>query len=130
MEEASQQFLYSRSTQDGARTAISLPRVVIYFAVDPATTVTWRICADSELRVHGNARLWLTRHRSPYDYWLQPGETIRLERGERIWLSVEDDASAEVSVTSPHVERHRILRRWFTRRRAWVFGSLMPRRRS
>jgi hypothetical protein len=115
MEEASQQFLYPRSIQGGARVAIPLPRVVFHFAVESSTTVTRRISANSELRVHGEARLWLTRHRSPYDYWLQPGESIWLERGERIWLSVEDGTSVEVSIASTHVERHRMLRRWLAR---------------
>ncbi|APA85586.1 DUF2917 domain-containing protein [Paraburkholderia sprentiae WSM5005] len=128
MEEASQQFLYPCSTRGGARAAISLPRVVVHFAVESATTVTWRIAADSELRVHGQARLWLTRHCSPYDYWLQPGESISLERGERVWLSVEDQACAEVSITSPHVERHRMLRRWLARWRERVFDIGTARR--
>lgn len=129
MEEASQQLLYPRSTQGGARGAIRLPRVVIYFAVEPATTVTWRIAADSELRVHSEAPVWLTRHRSPYDHWLQPGESIRLERGERVWLSVEGEVPAEVSITSPHVERHRMLRRLLESWRERVFGILTPHRR-
>lgn len=129
MEEVSQQVLYPRSTQSGARGAIRLPRVVIYFAVESATTVTWRIAADSELRVHGEAPVWLTRHRSPYDHWLQPGESIRLQRGERVWLSVEEEVPAEVSITSPYVERRRVPRQWLERGREWVLGMVMPRRR-
>jgi hypothetical protein len=76
-----------------------LPAQSIHFAVPPARTLTWRLAANSTLRVF-DARVWVTRIHSPYDHWVQPGETLRLARGERIWLSTDADVSARVTLTS------------------------------
>ncbi|NIE68919.1 DUF2917 domain-containing protein [Burkholderia sp. Ax-1719] len=66
----------------------ALPAQSIHFAVPAGQTLTWRVAADSTVRVHGS-RVWLTRARSPYDHWLNPGDTLRVLRGERLWLSSE-----------------------------------------
>ncbi|WP_322045960.1 DUF2917 domain-containing protein [Paraburkholderia sp. J67] len=95
MDQASQQdaagacpaFSFERLVQDE-----SLPAQSIHFAVPAGATLTWRVVADSTVRAHG-ARVWLTRARSPYDHWLNPGDTLRVLRGERIWMS--SDASPE-----------------------------------
>ncbi|WP_322055033.1 DUF2917 domain-containing protein [Paraburkholderia bannensis] len=89
MDQASQQdaagacpaFSFERLPADAA-----LPVQSIHFAVPAGQTLTWRIAADSTVRVHGS-RIWLTRARSPYDHWLNPGDTLRVARGERLWLS-------------------------------------------
>ncbi|WP_043285518.1 DUF2917 domain-containing protein [Paraburkholderia oxyphila] len=99
MDSASQQ-----ADQDDAFSALAhddaLPAVSIHFAVPVAATLTWRVRADSTLRVYG-ARIWLTRARSPYDHSLKPGETLRVYRGERLWLSADgDNAAARVTLTS------------------------------
>ncbi|CAM2195504.1 DUF2917 domain-containing protein [Paraburkholderia sp. A1RI_3L] len=107
MEEASQQsslqsasqLLSRRPAQQNPRDDEALPKLVLHFAVNPAVTVTWRVTADAELRVHSE-RIWLTRIRSPYDYWMKAGETMRLQRGERIWLSTDSHEAARVSLTS------------------------------
>ncbi|MBB3260258.1 hypothetical protein F4827_004935 [Paraburkholderia bannensis] len=71
----------------------ALPAQSIHFAVPAGQTLTWRVAADSTVRVHGS-RIWLTRARSPYDHWLNPGETLRVLRGERLWLSSDACADA------------------------------------
>ncbi|MCY0858585.1 hypothetical protein [Cupriavidus sp. D39] len=38
-------------------------------------------------------------------FWLRPGETIRLDRREGIWLSTDANAAAEVSLTGAYVAR-------------------------
>jgi hypothetical protein len=102
MDAASQQ-----ADQQGARGAHAalwhddaLPAMSIHFAVPAAGTFTWRVRADSTLRVDGT-RIWLTRARSPYDHWLDPGDLLRVYRGERLWLSTDNEsASARVTLTS------------------------------
>ncbi|MDR5731990.1 DUF2917 domain-containing protein [Caballeronia sp. LZ025] len=74
-------------------------RVVVYVDVAARHTVSWRLPCDAELRI-GSASVWLTRHSDPYDYWMQPGDVLRLVRGERIWLSSDCDHAIEVSLTS------------------------------
>ncbi|MXN77919.1 DUF2917 domain-containing protein [Burkholderia sp. 4701] len=84
--------------------ATALPRVVIHFAVAPRKTLTWRAQHDAELRVH-DATLWLTRVGSVDDYWMQPGDVLRLRRGDCIWMSTDDDRPAEASITTAYVQR-------------------------
>jgi len=74
-------------------------RVVVYVEVPACRTVSWRLSRDAELRI-GDACVWLTRHQDPYDYWLMPGDVVRLTRGERVWLSSETERAVEVSLTS------------------------------
>ncbi|MFL9994692.1 DUF2917 domain-containing protein [Paraburkholderia sediminicola] len=94
------------------------PKVVLHFSVVPGVTLTWRVDADSTLRVHG-ARLWLTRINSPYDHWLEPGNTFRLQRGERVWLSTDSERSARVSLSCALPARRGLIRRWLGRL-AWL----------
>lgn len=101
-------------------------KIVVHFSVAPATTLTWRVDADSTLTVHG-ARAWITRIDFPYDYWLDPGQTLRLQRGERIWLSCEDTRIARVSLSCPLPAQRGVLSRWLGRL-AWLsLGPPMPR---
>ncbi|WP_310632767.1 DUF2917 domain-containing protein [Paraburkholderia sp.] len=84
---------------------VALPAQSIHFAVPTSATLTWRVIADGTLRVYG-ARIWVTRARSPYDHWLNPGDVLRVHRGERLWLSADIDdtsthrAAARVTLTS------------------------------
>ncbi|HKT95842.1 MAG TPA: DUF2917 domain-containing protein [Paraburkholderia sp.] len=94
-QQADQDDVFSTLAHDDA-----LPALSIHFAVPVAGTLTWRVRADSTLRVYG-ARIWLTRARSPYDHWLNPGEMLRVYRGERLWLSADGgNAAARVTLTS------------------------------
>ncbi|WP_419178003.1 DUF2917 domain-containing protein [Caballeronia sordidicola] len=90
--------------------------MVIRFVVQPGHTASWRVRSDSELRV-GTARVWVTRVFSPYDYWLQTGDVLRVSRGERIWLSTDANIAAEISLTSAYAVAHRPLFKWIERLR-------------
>lgn len=89
---------------------IALPTVVIRFAVAPRTTLTWRAPGDAEIRAHG-APLWVTRPPSVDDYWVQPGDVLRIARGDRIWLGTDDARPAEASITLAYVRRGARLKR-------------------
>ncbi|KVL37367.1 DUF2917 domain-containing protein [Burkholderia sp. MSMB1835] len=101
--------LFERRDRRHAGT-IALPTVVIRFAVAPRTTLTWRAPSDAEIRAHG-APLWITRPPSVDDYWVRPGDVLRIARGDRIWLGTDDDAAAEASITTAYVRRGERLRR-------------------
>ncbi|KAG8153482.1 DUF2917 domain-containing protein [Burkholderia catarinensis] len=107
MDQASQ--LFDRSDRRRAGT-IALPTVVIRFAVAPRTTMTWRAPQDAEIRAHG-AALWITRPPSVDDYWVQPGDVLRIARGDRIWLGTDADRPAEASITTAYVRRGERFRR-------------------
>lgn len=101
MDQASQLFDHPDRRRAGT---IALPTVVIRFAVAPRTTMTWRAPQDAEIRAHG-AALWITRPPSVDDYWVQPGDVLRIARGERIWLGTDADRSAEATITTAYVRR-------------------------
>ncbi|WP_144152852.1 DUF2917 domain-containing protein [Paraburkholderia sp. BCC1885] len=90
------------------------PKMVVHFRVMPGQTVSWRIAVDSDLRAD-KARLWLTRSISSYDHWLEPGDVIRLARGERVWLSTDAQIAAKVSLTSRYVPGGNTLIQLFSR---------------
>ncbi|WP_325624719.1 DUF2917 domain-containing protein [Paraburkholderia sp.] len=104
-----------------------MPAQSVHFAVPPKRTLTWRVHASATLHIHA-APVWVTRARSPYDHWLRPGETLRLERGERIWLSTEADMPAQVTVTSAWRPPFAGARRGIERVAAWL--ALLTLRRS
>ncbi|WP_277186345.1 DUF2917 domain-containing protein [Caballeronia sp. BR00000012568055] len=85
-------------------------RVVVYVDIHPQRTVSWRVPRDAELRI-GEGRVWLTRHQESYDYFLMPGDVVRLSRGERVWISADGEHKVEVSLTS----YRKPVQRWFTR---------------
>jgi hypothetical protein len=114
MDQVSQQSVSSSLSSDEAGEIARGPRITIHFSVVPMKTVEWRVRAHSELQVKG-ACVWLTRLSSDYDYWLLPGDTIRLKRGERIWLSVDGEISADVSLTSRYAWFRPRMSRWFGR---------------
>ncbi len=102
-----------------------LPEISLHFAIEPGKLVCWEFAADSELRVH-RERVWLTRFDSEYDYWLEPGEAIRLPRHERIRISTDANVAAEISVTSAYVARSGMIGRWLDRFASLIFGRLGP----
>ncbi|KWI55431.1 hypothetical protein WT72_16860 [Burkholderia pseudomultivorans] len=101
MDQASPLFVRPDPRRTGA---IALPTVVIRFAVTPRTTLSWRAPRDAEIRAHG-APLWITRPPSVDDFWVQPGDVLRVARGERIWLGTDNGESAEASITTAYVQR-------------------------
>jgi hypothetical protein len=118
MDEASRQFVCPDLPACRPHGEIQSPKMVIHLTLVPGQTVSWRVIADSEIRAY-SSRVWLTRIFSPYDYWMEPGDVIRVTRGERIWLSA--DAQAEVTLTSEYVERRNGLRRWIARLQELAF---------
>jgi hypothetical protein len=101
------------------------PRMVIHLSLVSRQTVSWRVTVDCEIRACGE-RVWLTRMFSPYNYWLQAGDVIRGERGERIWLSPDGERPAEVTLSSDYVERRRMFDRWPLRWLERAFDILSP----
>jgi hypothetical protein len=91
-----------------------MERTVWYVDVQPRQTVSWRVSREAELRI-GDAPVWLTRHRDPYDYWLQPGDIVRLVRGERVWISSDSEHAIEVSLTSYRAPARGLLTRYWPR---------------
>jgi hypothetical protein len=45
--------------------------------------------------------VWVTRSNDVEDYWLAPGRSLRLRRGERLWVSVEGQRRACVAFVAP-----------------------------
>ncbi|KWH63164.1 DUF2917 domain-containing protein [Burkholderia anthina] len=101
--------LFDRRDRRPAGT-IALPTVVIRFAIAPRTTMTWRAPRDAEIRAH-DAALWITRPPSVDDYWVRPGDVLRIARGERIWIGADGDRSAQASITTAYVRRGERVRR-------------------
>ncbi|VWC76413.1 hypothetical protein BLA18110_02406 [Burkholderia lata] len=112
--------LFDRPDRRRAGT-IALPNVVIRFAVAPRTTMTWRAPQDAELRAHG-AALWVTRPPCVDDYWVQPGDVLRIARGERIWLGTDADRSVEATLTTAYVRRGERFRRTLAQVQRLLFG--------
>lgn len=113
MDESSQQRrALARSTDDMQEQR----RYVVQFAVAAGETVTLRIRRDAVVSSAG-ARLWVTRAGDQWDYWLKPGETLRLSRGERVWVTGDIDAHATTGarpdadvVLTMHLARRRHIR--------------------
>ena len=125
MHDASQKSDCSCLPHDHSAGAMPAPRMVIHLSLVPRQTVSWRVIANCEISADGE-RVWLTRIFSPYDYWLQAGDVIRIARGERIWLCADGDRPAEVTLTSDYVERRRMFDRWPMRWLERAFDILLP----
>lgn len=123
-----EQFVFRAAPQTTASAHNLAPEMVIRFAVLPGQTVSWRVLADSELCV-GKARVWVTRVFSPYDYWLQTGDVLRLKRGERIWLSTDANVLAEISLTSAYAVARRPPFKWIERLRDYLADISLLRSR-
>jgi hypothetical protein len=72
----------------------------ITFEIVAGETVPMKITRSTRLAVSGGA-VWVTRSDDVEDYWLEPGKTLRLRRGERLWLSVERGEQARVAFHVP-----------------------------
>jgi hypothetical protein len=126
MDQANPPFMDDNSNPVAYQRDERQPTIVVHFSVLPGATFTWRIEADSTLAVQG-ARLWLTRISSPYDHWLAPGARIRLQRGERVWLSTDGEHAARVSLTSTLIVRRGWMARWLARLASLGLGAPTPR---
>ena len=71
----------------------------ITFEMPAGEVASVRVARSTRLVVrHG--LVWLTRSDDTADYWLEAGHTVRLRRGERLWLGAERDA-ARVAFETP-----------------------------
>jgi hypothetical protein len=68
----------------------------ITFEINPGETVPMMVMKSTRLTVQG-ASMWVTRSNDTEDYWLEPGDCLRLRRGERLWLSAEGPRPASVA---------------------------------
>ena len=51
----------------------------ITFEIEAGETVPMKITRSTRLSVHG-AAVWATRSNDTEDYWLEPGDTLKLRR--------------------------------------------------
>jgi hypothetical protein len=72
----------------------------VTFEIEPRETAAMMIEHSTRLSVEG-ASVWVTRSNDVEDYWLCPGDSLLLRRGERLWLSVDGDRSARVGFVAP-----------------------------
>ncbi|KNH08805.1 hypothetical protein BRCH_04000 [Candidatus Burkholderia brachyanthoides] len=70
----------------------------VTFEIKPGETVPMRVARSTRLMVYG-AHVWVTRSNDIDDYWLSPGDCLRLRERERLWLSVEGGEAARVVFT-------------------------------
>ncbi|RQR63665.1 DUF2917 domain-containing protein [Burkholderia sp. Bp9126] len=77
----------------------------ITFEIPPGETVPMKVQRSTRLTVQCGP-VWATRSNDVDDYFLADGETLKLRRGERLWLSAEGGQSACVafSVARPPKE--------------------------
>ncbi|MET3215149.1 DUF2917 domain-containing protein [Burkholderia sp. A2] len=74
----------------------------ITFEIPPGETVPMKVQRSTRLVVQCGP-VWATRSNDVDDYFLADGETLKLRRGERLWLSAEGREGARVafSVSRP-----------------------------
>lgn len=74
----------------------------ITFEIPPGETVPMRVQRSTRLVVQCGP-VWATRSNDVDDYFLADGETLKLRRGERLWLSAEgrEGACVAFSVSLP-----------------------------
>lgn len=125
---SSERFVFRAAPETSASAHALSPEMLIRFVVQPGHIASWRVRSDSELRV-GTARVWVTRVFSPYDYWLQTGDVLRVSRGERIWLSTDANIAAEISLTSAYAVERRPLFKWIERLRDFLADISLLRSR-
>ncbi|MGU7781320.1 DUF2917 domain-containing protein [Burkholderia sp. PU8-34] len=77
----------------------------VTFEIPPGETVPMKVQRSTRLTVQCGP-VWATRSNDVDDYFLVDGETLKLRRGERLWLSAEGGQSACVafSVARPPKE--------------------------
>jgi hypothetical protein len=85
----------------------------ITFQIKAGEIVPMRVVRSTRLAVR-DAAVWVTRSDDVADYWLEPGHTLRLRRGERLWLGVEGGEHARVAFTVPARTDQKLFD-WFAR---------------
>ena len=72
----------------------------ITFEVAAPQTASVRVARSTRLTVKCGS-VWVTRSDDTGDYFLEPGHTLRLRRGERLWIGAEDGGTAWVAFATP-----------------------------
>ncbi|RQH04677.1 DUF2917 domain-containing protein [Paraburkholderia dinghuensis] len=72
----------------------------VTFEVPMDRVASVRVTRSTRLTVKCGA-VWLTRSDDVADYWLEPGHTLRLRRGERLWIGAEGGKPAWVAFALP-----------------------------
>src|ERR1700757_4300308 len=114
MTESSPQFVCRELSDRGSLGDGLALTVVVHASLAPKRVAAWRMRADTELRVHGTD-VWLTREGRLDDYWLRIGDVVRLTRGDRIWLSADGGAAAQLTFASHYIDRRGGFQRWLGR---------------
>jgi hypothetical protein len=70
----------------------------VTFEIADGETVPMKIGRSVRLVVQG-APVWATRSNDTEDYWLVPGDSLKLRERERLWLSTEKGRTAQVVFT-------------------------------
>jgi hypothetical protein len=85
----------------------------ITFEIKAGETVPMMVMRSTRLTVRGGS-VWVTRSNDTEDYFLQAGRTLRLRRGERLWLGVEGAPAAQLAFSVPKRADEQCLN-WFAR---------------
>jgi hypothetical protein len=86
----------------------------VTFEITDSEVVPMRIGRSVKLTVQG-APVWATRSNDIRDYWLLPGDSIKLQARERLWLSTENGHRAQiVFARGTRMDKRAI--GWFARR--------------
>jgi hypothetical protein len=72
----------------------------IAYEIGTSDTLPLKVAHSTRMTVRGGA-VWVTRSDDTEDYWLRPGDTLHLRRGERLWLSAEGASVAQVAFSVP-----------------------------
>ena len=77
----------------------------VTFEIPSGETVPMKVQRSTRLTIYCGP-VWATRSNDVDDYFLEPGETLHLRRGERLWLSAEGGQGARVAfLVSPTVDK-------------------------
>lgn len=105
---------------------LPLGRTVTQLTLLPGQSASWRVVADSEIHNH-HSRVRLTRLFYAYEYNMQPGDVLRVTRGERIWLRTDDYGRTDATVTSEHAGRRASTGGWLSRLQEILVDLSVPR---
>jgi len=96
----------------------------ITFEIGAGETVPMKIGRSVRLTVQG-APVWATRSNDTEDYWLAPGDSLKLRERERLWLSTEGVRGAHVVFTIvPRPDQQAV--GWIARRFAKLAARFRP----
>ena len=69
------------------------------FAVPAGQAQLWEVGTRGRVAARAG-RIWVTREGDPADYWLEHGLTLQVSAGDRLWVAVDGDREACLSLSS------------------------------